>query len=111
MNYNDKKFRAVQNSSNGVVSIEMIFEYKQVGNIVTCVYKGKLISSGHLIGTVDEVGVITMVYHQISKNGEIMTGVCNSKPEVLKNGKIRLHENWQWTSGDKSKGTSILEEI
>ena len=52
-----------------------------------------------------------MAYHQISKNDEIMTGVCISKPEVLKNGKIRLYENWQWTSGNKSKGTSILEEI
>lgn len=40
-----------------------------------------------------------------------MTGTCNSRPELLKNGKIRLHEEWQWTSGDKSKGKSILEEI
>jgi hypothetical protein len=29
----------------------------------------------------------------------------------MKNGKIRLHEKWQWTSGDGSKGESILEEI
>jgi hypothetical protein len=40
-----------------------------------------------------------------------MTGVCHSKPEILKNGKIRLHETWQWTSGDQSKGKSILEEV
>ena len=25
--------------------------------------------------------------------------------------KIRLHENWKWTSGDKSEGNSIIEEI
>tara|TARA_B110000259_G_scaffold11504_1_gene12482 strand:+ start:72 stop:215 length:144 start_codon:yes stop_codon:yes gene_type:complete len=25
--------------------------------------------------------------------------------------KIRLHESWEWTSGDKSKGQSIIEEI
>ena len=111
MNYNNKKFKAVQNSSNGVVSNEMIFEYKQVGNIITCVYKGKLITIGHLIGTVDEKGGINMAYHQINSKGELMTGVCKSTPKVLKNGKIILHENWQWTSGDKSKGISILEEI
>jgi hypothetical protein len=29
----------------------------------------------------------------------------------LGNGKIRLHETWQWTSGDFSSGTSIIEEI
>ena len=40
-----------------------------------------------------------------------MTGICISKPEMTSTGKIRLYENWQWTSGDKSKGHSILEEI
>jgi len=39
-----------------------------------------------------------------------MTGVCTSKPEFLANGKIRLHESWKWTSGDKSEGKSINEE-
>ena len=40
-----------------------------------------------------------------------MTGTCKSKPEILENGKIRLHESWEWASGDKSKGQSIIEEI
>ena len=40
-----------------------------------------------------------------------MTGKCISKPEVLASGKIRLYETWEWTSGDKSSGESILEEI
>jgi hypothetical protein len=40
-----------------------------------------------------------------------MTGKCFSKPEILINGKIRLHETWQWTSGDFLSGTSIIEEI
>ena len=40
-----------------------------------------------------------------------MTGICFSKPEIMENGKIRLYETWEWTSGDNSKGNSILEEI
>lgn len=39
-----------------------------------------------------------------------MTGICHSIPEILSNGKIRLHETWEWTSGDLSKGQSIIEE-
>lgn len=35
MNYNNKKFRPVENSENGETTAETIFEYKQVGNIVT----------------------------------------------------------------------------
>jgi len=40
-----------------------------------------------------------------------MTGKCTSIPEILSNGKVRLHEEWEWTSGDKSRGCSIIEEL
>jgi hypothetical protein len=55
-----------------------------------------------LIGIVDEVGNIDMRYHQINMKDGIMTGICKSKPEILENGKIRLHEIWEWTSFDYS---------
>jgi len=111
MNYNHKKFRPLFNSENGEVSSDMIFEYRQSANILTCEYKGKEIIKGHLIGLVNEEGTIDMRYHQINKNGVLMTGICKSTPKILENGKIQLYEKWQWTSGDKSKGTSILEEL
>ena len=111
MNYNNKKFRPVQNSENGETTQETIFEYKQTGNILTSEYKGGQIVKGHLIGLVDENGCIEMRYHQINNKGELMTGVCYSKPELTKNRKIRLYENWKWTSGDKSSGKTILEEL
>jgi len=40
-----------------------------------------------------------------------MTGVCRSRLEILADGRYRLHEDWQWTSGDLSSGSSIVEEI
>ena len=55
-------------------------------------------------------GNIDMRYHLVNEKAELMTGTCISKPEILNNGKIRLHESWEWTSGDKSKGQSIIEE-
>jgi hypothetical protein len=78
--------------------------------MLTAEYSGGKIKYGHLIGLVDEFGNITMRYHQINDNDELMTGICFSTPEILENGKIRLHESWEWTSGDQSKGTSIIEE-
>lgn len=111
MNYNDKKFRPLSNTDNGETSSETIFHYKQVGNVLTSLYSGGKIVQGHLIGLVDANGSIEMRYHQVNINNELMTGVCNSTPEIMANGKIRLHEVWQWTSGDKSKGNSIIEEI
>ena len=111
INYNNKKFRPIDNTDNGETSKETLFYYKQVGNVLTSEYSGGKIKYGHLIGLVDEKGSIEMRYHQINDKGEFMTGNCISKPEILSSGKIRLHESWEWTSGDKSKGQSILEEI
>ena len=111
MNYNDKIFRPTSNTENGETSSETIFHYKQVDNVLTSEYSGGKIKYGHLIGLVDKNGNIEMCYHQVNNKDELMTGICKSKPEILENGKIRLHESWEWTSGDKSKGQSIIEEI
>lgn len=111
MNYNNKKFRVFKNSENGETTTETIFEYKQNGNILTSEYSGGQIIKGHLIGLVDDKGKIEMSYHQVNTKGELMTGICFSEPKLTANGKIKLYENWKWTSGDKSSGTSVLIEI
>jgi len=111
INYNGKVFRPVSNTPNAETSAETSFVYKQEGRMITSTYSGGNIIKGHLIGLVDETGNIHMHYHQINLKQEIMTGICHSTPEVLDSGKIRLHEKCQWTSGDQSKGSSILEEV
>ena len=110
-NYNDKKFKALKNTRNGETSSETIFQYKQTKNIVTARYSGGTIVEGHLIGLVSSNGGINMRYHQVNTSGDLMTGKCQSIPEILSNGKMRLHETWQWTSGDNSTGHSIIEDI
>ena len=111
MNYNNKKFRPIQNSENGETTEETVFKYKQSGNILTSDYEGGQIIKGHLIGLVDDNGSIEIRYHQVNIKGELMTGICHSKPKQTAEGKIRLYEDWQWTSGDKSRGKSVLEEF
>jgi hypothetical protein len=110
MNYHNKTFKPVQNSDNGEVTSDTVFRYEQNGNILTCTYSGGRIVSGHLIGLVNTEGVIDMRYHQVNDQGQLMTGICSSTPEILEDGRIRLYEKWQWTSGDGSKGESVLEE-
>lgn len=110
MNYHDKIFHPVSNSENGEVDKGVQFHYIQNDNIVTCEYRGGRIRSGHLIALVDENGCLDMRYHQVNTHGEMMTGICRSTPEILPNGKIRLHEKWKWTAGDFSEGESVLEE-
>ncbi|GAB5525579.1 MAG: hypothetical protein Roseis2KO_34510 [Roseivirga sp.] len=111
INYNNKRFSPVSNTENGEVDGETIFAYKQQGNVLSCHYSGNSILEGHLIGLVSDDGHIDMRYHQVNTQGILMTGTCQSIPEILPDGRIRLHESWQWTSGDGSKGSSVLEEV
>lgn len=111
INYDNKTFRVVENSENGEVSDGMEFHYEQHGMVLQCAYSGKHIEKGFLRGTVDAEGVITMSYEQTNRNGMVRTGICVSTPEIMSDGRIRLHENWRWTNGDLSAGTSVLEEF
>ncbi|MBL7828130.1 MAG: hypothetical protein JNJ57_15980 [Saprospiraceae bacterium] len=111
INYNQKIFRPVVNSDNGEVSGETTFYYQQHDQIVTGSYGGGEILLGHLIAVVEPDGCLDMRYHHLNRAGELQTGVCRSVPEILPNGKIRLHETWRWTSGDGSTGHSIIEEV
>lgn len=54
INYNNRRFSAVNNSNNGETSHETVFHYKQVDSIVTAQYKGGKIIHGQLIGLVNE---------------------------------------------------------
>lgn len=111
INYNNRKFKVISSSENGETSVDTIFHYQQKGAFITATYCGGQIIEGHLIATADESGKLDIRYHQISKTGMLMTGICRSIPEIMPNGKIRLYEAWQWTAGDYSAGCSIIEEI
>ena len=52
-----------------------------------------------------------MNYHQVNEEGELRSGICESTCVIMNNGKVRLNEAWEWTSGDRSKGSSVLEEV
>jgi hypothetical protein len=111
IDYHGKRFMPISNSANGETSKATIFEYQQQGKRISCLYTGGAIDYGHLLGTVADNGQIQMVYHQLNNKGELRTGKCLSTPEWMPNGKLRLHEKWEWTSDDRSSGNSVLEEI
>lgn len=111
IDYDNRRFRSIQNSASGEVGAETVFTYHHSGDIVRAEYSGGSIASGHLIARCNPDGVLDMRYHHINTSGELMTGECISTPEILPDGRIRLHEKWRWTSGDLSSGESIIEEF
>ncbi|NNC94619.1 MAG: n-acetylglutamate synthase [Chitinophagales bacterium] len=111
MNYDSKVFKLISTSSNGSVDTDVRFYYHQKGDIIWGEYVGGPVKQGQILGKVNSDGVLSFSYHHIDQENEIKTGNCVSTPELMPNGKVRLHEEWQWTSGDMSKGESIVEEI
>lgn len=109
--YHGKAFRSVQNSQSGEVSGETTFYYEQKGAVISARYHGGNIREGNILGRVDVNGTIHMSYQHWNKDNEFRAGVCISTPERLPNGKIRLHESWEWTNGIQGRGQSIIEEL
>lgn len=111
INYDNCKFSSVENSASGEVSGETVFLYHQKDDLVWAEYSGGAIVFGNLIAKVLPDSSLEMRYQHLNSAGELMTGKCFSKPEILPDGRIRLYEKWRWTSGDFSEGESIIEEI
>lgn len=110
-NYNGRVFRSVSNSPNGEVGAETIFRYRQDSHVVWATYSGGSILFGTLLASADGQGVLDMRYQHLNQRGEFMTGQCHSTPTILADGRYRMSEIWQWTSGDRSSGESVVEEI
>jgi len=111
VDYDGRRFRSVENSETGEVGPETVFGYRQDGDVVSATYEGGDVRFGTLVATADNEGNLDARYGHVNASGEIMTGECRSMPEVLPDGRIRLHEEWRWTSGDRSSGRSVVEEI
>jgi len=111
IDYNNRMFTSAFNNDNGEVSDKTVFKYKQQKDIIWAEYSGGEIIRSYLIGTSDNEGKLEFYYQHINIRKEIRTGRCKSTPQVLPDERIRLTEEWEWTNGDKSKGSSIIEEI
>jgi hypothetical protein len=108
MNYDGRVFRSVENSAGGDVGGQTTFHYHQRQEMVWATYQGGAVTLGTLLATVDANGVLDMRY-QHRAAGVWKSGRCQSRPELLPDGRLRLHERWQWTDG--GEGTSIVEEV
>lgn len=111
INYQDRIFRSVDESPSGDVSGDTRFHYRQQGQVVWATYEGGGVRFGTLTALVLADDRLDMRYAQVSTAGEVKTGRCLSTPEVLPDGRVRLHEQWQWTEGGRGAGQSVVEEV
>ncbi|MCC8193438.1 MAG: n-acetylglutamate synthase [Deltaproteobacteria bacterium] len=110
INYDGRTFSPVVNSETGEVSSATHFHYHQDSDIFWAEYSGGEILRGFMIGLVRPDGQLEFKYQHLNKDRAIRLGECLSTPEILADGRIRLHESWRWLDGEQQKGTSIVDE-
>lgn len=110
INYHKKRFRAVSNSETGEVDEKTLFHYSQDGDLIWAVYQGSKIKLGTITGVVNEDNSLEFSYQHVNEDGHIRSGKCTSRPEVLEDGRVVLHESWKWDDAEEA-GESVVEEV
>lgn len=111
INYHGRKFTVVKNSDEGDVDASTVFHYHQQDMYLWGHYHGAGITAGVILGKVLNDSVLEFRYWHYTQLGHLKQGWCRSTPTILPDGRIQLIEDWQWTSGNRAKGSSVIEEI
>jgi hypothetical protein len=109
-NLNNKKFALIQNSENGEVNADTVFEYRQDNNLVTADYYGGTIKYGKIIAELQH-DKLNMLYQCLTTDNELKAGRAVAKISFTDKGKMKLTLDWEWLTDLNKKGTSEYIEI
>ncbi len=109
-NFKNKKFALIQNSENGQVNTETVFNYNQEDNLVTADYFGGTIKYGKIIATLKD-DELNMLYQCLTTDNQLKAGKALAQITLTENGKIKLSLNWEWLANGNEKGKSEYIEI
>ena len=108
---NNRKFRGVENYDDGDLTGDVVFNYHQDGEFLWGEFAGGRIARGSMVARMRDDGTIDMLWQYVNIDGNLVGGICLSKPELLPDGRYRVHESWSITVGGDGMGNSVIEEI
>lgn len=103
------RMRVTSGAEAAAVSSDTVFEFEQTGNIFSARYRGGQIADGYLIGIFLSDGKLEFRYVQADRNGRIDAGVSTGALTRLPDGRLRLVENFRWSTRPES-GQNVFEE-
>ena len=111
MSYDGRTFRssAVETADAGGEC--PVGHYHQQGRQVWAEFAGGKVIRGTLVGTCGTDGTLELAYCQLLEGGEVVAGLCTSRPEILGDGRVRLAEHWRRFDRAGSAGVSYIEEV
>lgn len=112
-NYHNRCFRGLENYDDGDLTQDVHFRYTQEGSVVKGSFSGGRVVAGDLLAQILDGGRLDMIWRYRNVDGDTCYGTCVSTPEVLPDGRYRLHEVWEITGGPLAgqRGTSSIEEV
>jgi hypothetical protein len=108
ISYDGKRFRKVVDEHTAEAPVA---RYRQDGGLVWAEFAGGDVRRGSLVGTCSSDGTITFAYSMVLVGGEVISGRSVNTPQVLDDGRIRLHEQWERYGRHADSGVSHLEEV
>jgi hypothetical protein len=106
MNLAGKTFRLVSNSKNGHVNSETEMRFTADSDIVEGTYRGGKVAAGHVLAKRTSETELEMLYHGATTDGAQSAGKARATFARDEGGLMRMHLDWQWLTGDRSKGQS-----
>jgi hypothetical protein len=88
-----------------------VASYRQRGDLLWADFSGGRVRRGALTGVCRPDDTLEFSYTMVLADGELIAGHCESTPEVLPDGRIRLHERWERYWPEAATGVSELDEI
>jgi hypothetical protein len=99
-------FRAVSNSKNGHLNSETEMRFTADDGIVVGTYGGGTIVVGHVLGKRTSATELEVLYHGATTDGTQSAGTAHATFSPDSEGRLHMHLDWQWLTGDRSKGQS-----
>lgn len=107
ISYEGRRFRKVGASEADAPTAT----YRQDGNLVWADFAGGDVRRGSLAGVSDANDRVEFAYTMVLAGGEIVAGHSVNTPQVLPDGRIRFHEEWERFGATADRGVSYIEEI
>lgn len=107
IDYDGRRFRDVAHADGDGPSAM----YRQRGDLLWADFSGGTIRRGSLTGVVRPDDSLEFTYTMALADGSVLAGHCESTPELLPDGRIRLHEHWERYGAEAASGVSQLDEI
>jgi hypothetical protein len=106
IDYDGRRFRAEGKGPGAAVTT-----YRQDGDLLWAELSGSGVRRGALTGRCAGDGSLEFAYTMVLDDGRVISGRCESTPELLGDGRVRLHERWERFAPHADTGAAVLEEV